>query len=141
MSARLAIKFRACLAHNTKRRNCVTETREFPTEVIASLSSGILVCKFSDMHEAAEYLMGHPIWTHHFGDKALWQSMREAILVQHPNMPLDLDGVTPGNWEARRDALHAELGGTVTIQKGDGHTALSPLDGIPEGKPTILLSV
>ncbi len=117
----------------------MAETREFPTEVIASLSSGVLLCKFSDMHEAAEYLMGHAIWTHHFADKALWQSMREAILKQCPTMPLDLEGVTPENWKARRDALRAEFGATVTIQKGDGRTAMSLLDGIPEGKPIILI--
>lgn len=45
----------------------MTETRDFPTAVIASLSSGVLLCEFTDMHEAAEYLMGHPIWTHQFG--------------------------------------------------------------------------
>lgn len=38
----------------------MSETRDFPTAVIASISSGTLLCKFGDMHEAAEYLMGHP---------------------------------------------------------------------------------
>lgn len=117
----------------------MTETRDFQTEVIASLSSGILVCAFSDLHEAAEYLMGHPIWTHHFADKTLWQAMRDEILKQHPGMPTEITGVRPQNWEARRDALHKQLGATVTIRKGDGHTTMSPLDGIPEGKPVIVL--
>lgn len=116
----------------------MAETRDFPTEVIVSLSSGISMCRFSDMHEAAEYLMGHPIWTHHFADKTLWQSMRAEVLKQHPAMPAD--GVTKDNWEAKRDAALSEFGPSVTIQKGDGHTAMSPLDGIPEGKPTILVT-
>lgn len=119
----------------------MTETRDFPTEVIASLSSGILLCKFDEMHKAAEYLMGHPIWTHHFADKALWKSMRDTILAQHPNMPLTMKGVTPENLDARCAALYAELGATVTIRKGDGHTARSALDGIPEGKPAIVIGV
>lgn len=42
------------------------ETRDFPSAVIASISTGVLLCKFNEMHQAAEYLMGHPIWTHHF---------------------------------------------------------------------------
>lgn len=117
----------------------MSETREFSTEAIASLSSGMLMCRFSDMHDAAEYLMGHSIWTHHFADKALWQSMRDKILAQHPTMPID--GITKENWEAKRDALLTDFGPTVTITKGDGRTAMSPLDGIPTGKPVILVGV
>jgi hypothetical protein len=41
----------------------MTETRDFPTAVIASLSSGVLLCEFGAMQEAAEYLMGNPIWS------------------------------------------------------------------------------
>ena len=69
-------------------------TREFPTAVIASLSSGVLLCKFSELHEAAEYLMGHPIWTHHFASKLLWEAMQQRVLEQCPGMPTELAGVT-----------------------------------------------
>lgn len=30
------------------------ETRDFPTVAIASLSSGVLLCDFSELHKAAE---------------------------------------------------------------------------------------
>lgn len=118
----------------------MTKTREFPTEVVASLSSGVLLCQFSDMHEAAEFLMGHPIWTHHFADKVLWKSMQDAILAQYPAMPTEMAGVTPDNVEERVSGLHSELGAVVSIQGGDGHTAMSPLEGIPQGKSTIILA-
>lgn len=58
------------------------ETRDFPTAVILSLMSGTLFCDFSAMHEAATYLMGHPIWTHHFADKELWSEMKRTVLEQ-----------------------------------------------------------
>ena len=58
----------------------MSEARDFPTAVIASISSGVLLCNFSEMHEAAEYLMGHQIWTHHFANKELWQEMDLAWL-------------------------------------------------------------
>jgi hypothetical protein len=108
------------------------ETRDFPTAVIASLSSGILLCKFGDMHEAAEYLMGHPIWTHHFADKNLWSEMQKTITEQCPGMPTDLPDVTKDNWENKRVALEAEFGATVKIRKGSGLTAMLPTDGIPD---------
>jgi hypothetical protein len=88
----------------------MTETRDFPTEVMASLSSGVPLCEFGAMHEAAEYLMGHPIWTHHFADKTLTGEMKRAIAEQCPGMPTDLDGVDKTNWQAKRDELACNNG-------------------------------
>jgi len=115
------------------------ETRDFPTSVIASLSSGVLLCEFSKMHEAAEYLMGHSIWTHHFASKDLWKAMRGKILEQCPGMPTDVTGVTKENYAEKLSEIEKELGVSVMIRKGNGETAMSPLEGIPEGKPTIIL--
>lgn len=115
------------------------ETREFPTAVVASISSGILLCKFGDMHEAAEFLMGHPVWTHHFASKELSAKMKRAVLEQCPGMPTALQGVTSENYLEKVAALEAELGPVAVLRKGDGATAMHPLDGIPEGKPTIIL--
>lgn len=108
------------------------ETRDFPTAVIASISSGVLLCKFSDMHEAAEFLMGHPIWTHHFASKDLWKEMQKTILEQCPGMPIDAPGIDKDNWPAFKEKVEAELGQTVRIQRGGGLTAMLPTDGIPD---------
>jgi hypothetical protein len=116
------------------------ETREFPTAVIASISSGILLCEFGKMHEAAEYLMGHPIWTHHFASKDLWKAMQAKVLEQCPGMPTEIDGITADNYKQHVADLESELGAVATIRKGDGKTAMHPLDGIPEGKPVIILA-
>lgn len=110
----------------------MTETRDFTTAVIASLSSGVLLCNFSDMHEAAEYLMGHPIWTHQFGDKALWHEMQRTILEQCPGMPIELNGVNKDNYLDYVSKLEAEFGPAVTIRKGGGLTAMLPTDGVPD---------
>lgn len=121
----------------------MSETREFPTPVVASLSSGVLLCDFSAMHECAEFLMGHPIWTHHFADRAIWQAMRDSVLAQCPGMPDEaaVEGVTHDNWNEYIAGLVARIGETQILQKGDGSTAKSPLEGIPEGKPTILIGI
>jgi hypothetical protein len=112
----------------------MAETRDFPTEVIASLSSGVMVTEggFPKIHEAAEFLMGHPIWTHHFADKTLWAEMQRTVLEQCPGMPTDLTGIDKTNWQAKRDELIKEFGPTVRIRKGTGLTALLPTDGIPD---------
>lgn len=106
-------------------------TRDFPTAVIASLSSGVMLCeKFSDMHEAAEFLMGHPIWTHHFADKTLTGEMKRMILEQCPGMPTELEGGP--TWRDQLAKVEAEIGKTVRIRKAGGLTAMLPTDGIPE---------
>lgn len=118
------------------------ETREFPTAVIASLSSGTLLCEFSAMHEAAEFLMGHPIWTHHFANKDLWEAMKRSIAEQCPGMPMEeIDGVTRDNYREKVRALEAELGPIQRIRKGCGVTAMLPTDGIPEHVETIVVSL
>jgi hypothetical protein len=115
----------------------MTETRDFPTAVIASISTGVMLCKFSDMQEAAEYLMGHPIWTHQFGSEQLCEDMRRTIADQCPGMPLrgangDARDVNGDNYLEYVAKLEAEIGKTVTIRKGGGLTAMLPTDGIPE---------
>ena len=110
----------------------MTETRDFPTAAIASLSTGVLLCEFGEMHEAAEFLMGHPIWTHHFASKKLCEEMRKTILEQCPGMPTDLPGANKENYLERLAEIEIELGKTVRIRKGGGLTAMLPTDGIPD---------
>lgn len=45
---------------------------------IVSAYTGYMCGNFADMHEYAEKIMGHPIWTHEFGDKQLMEKLREA---------------------------------------------------------------
>ncbi len=115
------------------------ETREFPTAVIASLSSGILLCEFSAMHECAQFLMGHPIWTHHFANEDLWLDMQRSILAQCPGMPTSMEGVTKENVAEKVADLVLNFGAVQTIRKGSGLTAMLPTDGIPDHVKTIVL--
>src|SRR6266566_5652989 len=107
----------------------MTETRDFPTTVIASIATGKMLCKFSDMHEAAEYLMGHPIWTQQFADEILLEDMRKAVAEQCPDMPLqgqdgDARDVNSDNYLDYIAKLEIKLGKTVKIRKGSGLTAM-----------------
>lgn len=108
------------------------ETREFPTAVIASITTGILLCQFGDMHEAAEFVMGSPIWTHQFADKNLAAQMRQTVLAQAPAMPTKIEGVTPENYMTKVAEIEAIVGPTVTLKRGGGLAAMLPTDGIPD---------
>jgi len=104
------------------------ETKSFSTPALASLSSGLLLCKFGDMHEAAEYLMGHPIWTHEFASKPFWDQMRSKLLEQHPKLPIDRpEGTGEENWREWLDQLVAELGAELTITKGEEVREADPI--------------
>ena len=121
----------------------MSETRDFPTAVIASLSTGVVLCDFSAMHEAAEYLMGHPIWTHHFASEQLNDDMRRAIAEQCPGMWTreQVKGVTRENWQEYCAKLEIDFGPTVRIRKGSGLTAMLPTDGIPDHLKNNIINV
>lgn len=106
--------------------------REFKTSAIASISSGILLCQFSEMHKAAEFLMGHSICTHHFANKELWEDMQKTVLAQHPDMPTSMEGVTRENVNEHIARLEERFGPKVAITQGSGLTAMLPTDGIPD---------
>lgn len=108
------------------------EIRYFPTAAITSISTGVLLCNFSNMHEAAEYLMGHSIWTYHFADDILCNEMKQTVTEQYPEMPLEIEGVTKDNYLQKVADLEAKFGKTIKIRKGSGLTAMLPTDGIPK---------
>ena len=111
----------------------MTETKEISTAALVSLTTGCLFCSFSEMHAAAEHLMGHPIWTHHFADKELWGEMKKTAIAQHPNLPVESPkGVNKDNYREYLAQFEAEHGKTLPIRKGSGLTAMLPTDDIPD---------
>lgn len=59
--------------------------KTFPTGVVLSLTTGVLlVPPFSLMHEIAEWVIGHSVWTHEFADEAFCKRLAEAVFEQHP---------------------------------------------------------
>lgn len=102
-------------------------TKAFSTAALASLTSGVLLCKFGEMQAAAEYLMGHPIWTHELASKPLWDLMRSKLLEQHPALPSDPGDLGDDGWQNYLAALCAMFGETLTITKGEEIRAADPI--------------
>lgn len=103
------------------------ETKAFSTAAVVSLTSGMLLCDFSKMHELAEYVMGHPVWSHEFASKPMWDLMKLKLLEQHPCLPTDSKGVTKDTWQDFLAAACAKFGETLTITKGEEVRAADPV--------------
>ena len=112
----------------------MTETRDFSIEVAASLTSGVLLCSsFSELHEAAEFVLGHQIWTHHFASPVLWEEIRKTVLAQCPGLPTKIEGVTAENIADRIATIGTNIGQQIVhLRRGGGLTAQLPTDGIPD---------
>ena len=77
----------------------------------------------SPMHEAAEHILGHPVWTHEFADKAVWAKLREAIREHHPRLPFG----TPDSWQATRDDVLARFPDPLVMPKGHAERKEDPI--------------
>jgi hypothetical protein len=91
-------------------------TREFPTAVVLSLSSGRMLCAFGEMHEFAEFLAGTSIWTHQLAHRPFMDELKDAIFKQHPELrDFDADSVTTENWKAIVKAAVKRFGKVLKV--------------------------
>lgn len=47
--------------------------------IVISAYTGFLICDFADMQEGVEKKLGHPVWTHQFGNETFAKTVREAF--------------------------------------------------------------
>lgn len=112
-------------------------TTSYPSEVLASVTTGVLWCNFSAMHEAIEFLMGHPVWTHEMGSEERCETFREQALAQHPQLAALDSTLKPftGRPEKVADAvktIHRAVGPSLTITKGALERDKSPIETLGE---------
>jgi hypothetical protein len=48
--------------------------------------TGITACNFSDFHGDVEKRLGHPVWTHQFGDKQFAKKIQELYRADFMEM-------------------------------------------------------
>lgn len=124
-------------------------TKSYPIEIILSLTTGRLLKEhgFGDMHELAEHVLGHPVWTHEFAERSLWSRMSEMVLAQHPALrdaetfdadaaKASLDAYLAGYVERAR----ARFGVSLDIVAGTGERTEDPLtsaERLMPGKPIV----
>jgi len=82
---------------------------------LASLTTGVLLVDFSTVHEAAEWVMSRPIWTHQF--PSMFDEIKSAVLLRFPNMPIEIPS---SGWERCRDDIRDHYGLTVNVVGNKG---------------------
>jgi hypothetical protein len=112
------------------------ETKSFTIPVLVSLVSGkLLTNTFGDVHECAEFVIGHPVWTHEFASETLWQAMRAKVLEQHPDLDVDVEHVTKDNWRDVVAKLVADLGESRELRQGTDERTKTPIETLQEIRP------
>jgi hypothetical protein len=107
----------------------MTEAKPFPTPVVLSLTTGLMLSKFDAIHEAAEWVAGHPIWTHEFGMKNILEFLRETVYEQHPQLKsIKDDHINADNYKEFIQQVEQEVGLTIVLQKGHKERHKSPLE-------------
>lgn len=100
----------------------MSDTQDISTLGLATLTTGIcMVQGMAGVYEAAEAVLGHPVWTHELGSAS--KRISKLVQAQIPDFPT----VVESDWETTRDALLARYGETVTVQRGQEQRQVSPV--------------
>jgi hypothetical protein len=72
--------------------------RTISPEVALSITTGVLLCDFSALHEAIEFIAGGPVWTHQI--PRVGKECRAQLLRWHPILKdIDASGVTTDSYQ------------------------------------------
>lgn len=106
----------------------MTEKKEFRTLVVASTATGIGLAdklSFSDIHECAEWLCGHPVFTHELVHKPTVERYRAEVIRQFPNMPTTEEA--HADFEAAAVKATKAYGDKISVQRGSSERNASPI--------------
>lgn len=60
--------------------------KNFKIEPILSITTGILLCPFDEMHDLGNFLMGRETWAHEYADKEFAEILKAALVAQFPEL-------------------------------------------------------
>lgn len=118
--------------------------KEFPLSACLSVSTGRLCGNFGDMHELAEHLLGHPVWTHEFADRVLVDRLEAAMNAAVPGLPNHdaAKHVDKTNYLQFVAEWEGKLGKSVMIPKGSTMRTENPVESLERmmpGKPVVVV--
>lgn len=122
----------------------MSDTKKFSIAAALSLSTGYSLCKFDEMHELAEWVLGHSIWTHEFASKELFDRMAATVQAQVPGLGTraDYEAFGSDNWQAFLAKETAAHGERVVIARGAEVCTKHPLESLMElvgDKPVVVI--
>lgn len=103
-----------------------TDTKRFPLHAILTMRTGRVMGDFGDAQELAEWVMGHPIWTHEL--PSLGGEIKSRLASQHPELPAELPHVTKENYASVLRDLEEVHGVSLTVKRGDTSRNKSPIE-------------
>jgi hypothetical protein len=115
----------------------MNETRRFPTIVILSLLTGRTFAKFNDVHEAFEFVLGYPIWTHELALEEFWNRVRYVVLTQHPDLAMVKckKRLTPEEANEFVSYWQKSLGQEIELTRGNELRTAGPLENLRKIAP------
>lgn len=119
------------------------ETKTFDTPTLASITTGVLLVQpFSKVHEACEWLLGHPVWTHELGSDKTVDRIKAALVAQFPEFgEIDADGIGKDNWAPFAYELIERLGPSREVRRGSDERTAGPIETLRELRPDASIAV
>jgi hypothetical protein len=117
----------------------MTEYKEFPTLVIASATTGVMLFNgsFGDVHEAIEWLFGGPVWTHEMVHAPTQDIYKSRAFEQFPNLPTTADA--QNDWQKAAKKAINEYGAILNVAKGEDGRRAGPVQTILDIKPDAVI--
>lgn len=128
--------------------------REYPVGVVYTLATTRTFGTFDDIHSAIQFVVGSPVWTHQLAMKPLWEVVGRHVSAQYPELvafavpELSPEITDPDEQRAwgeeqirRMEAFVGKERLPLTQMPPEEWEPLHPLEGIPDGKPSILIEV
>jgi hypothetical protein len=83
------------------------------------------------MHEAIEFLVGHPVWTHEMASETLANHLKELVLEQHPELAtFPADKITRENWQEFLTQAEDIHGKTVMLTQHAEERKENPIESL-----------
>lgn len=104
--------------------------KQFSLGALLSLITGKLLCEFSEMHSLTEHILGHPVWSHEFGSREMFEKIRGKCLSQFPQLDVNADHITRENWEANLAEWTKQFGASFDVRGGHEERTEHPLESL-----------
>jgi hypothetical protein len=100
----------------------MTATKNIDPVALASITTDIIMTSFGAVHEAIEWILGHPVWTHELPSVA--DTAKGLVRAQFPDMPIGIDD----HWTVTAEAVRKHYGETVEVSQGTAQRTATPIE-------------
>ena len=109
--------------------------KRFPTHAIMTMKTEICMGNFGAAHELAEWVMGHPVWTHELSSLA--KPIKEDLERQFPGLPTEAN---KDNWKEVLATAIQTHGEYLEVIQGSAERTQNPIESLVElvGKKKVI---